>query len=91
MIEYLARDIPTFIMYCVNGESRSSLLIESTYPVTFLLLLLLLLLPLLLIYYYYYYIPRVDDFEGAVEEVRARYLALLPEAQMQRCWQTMRR
>ena len=25
---YLARDIPTFLMYCVYGESRSSLLIE---------------------------------------------------------------
>ena len=30
MIVYLARDIPAFVMYCVNGESRSSLLIEST-------------------------------------------------------------
>ena len=29
MIVYLARDIPTFVMYCVNGESGSSLLIES--------------------------------------------------------------
>ena len=28
---YLARDIPVFVMYCVNGESGSSLLIESTY------------------------------------------------------------
>ena len=27
---YLARDIPAFVMYCVNGESGSSLLIEST-------------------------------------------------------------
>ena len=27
---YLARDIPPFIMYCFNGKSRSSLLIEST-------------------------------------------------------------
>ena len=26
---YLARDIPAFVMYCVNGESGSSLLIES--------------------------------------------------------------
>ena len=26
----LARDIPAFVMYCVNGESGSSLLIEST-------------------------------------------------------------
>ena len=30
MIVYLARDIPAFVMYCVHGESRSSLLIEST-------------------------------------------------------------
>ena len=27
---YPAQDIPTFVMYCVNGASRSSLLIEST-------------------------------------------------------------
>ena len=30
MIVYLARDIPAFVMYLVNGESGSSLLIEST-------------------------------------------------------------
>ena len=30
MLVYLARDIPAFVMYCVNGESGSSLLIEST-------------------------------------------------------------
>ena len=30
MIVYLARDIPAFVMFCVYGESRSSLLIEST-------------------------------------------------------------
>ena len=30
MIVYLARDIPAFVMYCVNGESGLSLLIEST-------------------------------------------------------------
>ena len=30
MIVYLARDIPAFVMYCVNGEPGSSLLIEST-------------------------------------------------------------
>ena len=29
MIVYLMRDIPAFVMYCVNGASRSSLLIES--------------------------------------------------------------
>ena len=27
---YLAQDIPPFVMYCVYGESGSSLLIEST-------------------------------------------------------------
>ena len=30
MIVYLARDIPAFVMYCVNGKSCSSLRIEST-------------------------------------------------------------
>ena len=30
MIVYLARDIPAFVMYCVNRESGSSLLIEYT-------------------------------------------------------------
>ena len=30
VIVYLARDIPAFEMYCINGESGSSLLIEST-------------------------------------------------------------
>ena len=30
MIVYLAQDIRPFIMYCVNGKPRSSLLIEST-------------------------------------------------------------
>ena len=30
MIVYLAQDIAAFVMYCAYGESRSSLLIEST-------------------------------------------------------------
>ena len=30
MIVFLARDIQAFVMYCVNGTSCSSLLIEST-------------------------------------------------------------
>ena len=30
MIVFLARDIQAFVMYCVNGTSGSSLLIEST-------------------------------------------------------------
>ena len=34
MIVYLARDIPPFVMYCFNGKSRSSLLIESTNSMT---------------------------------------------------------
>ena len=34
MIVYLARDIPAFVMYCVNGESGSYLLIESTDSMT---------------------------------------------------------
>ena len=29
-VVYLARDISAFVMYCVYGESGSSLLIEST-------------------------------------------------------------
>ena len=29
MIVFLARDIQAFVMYCINGTSRSSLLIES--------------------------------------------------------------
>ena len=29
MIMYLARDIPAFVMCCVDGESGSSLLIDS--------------------------------------------------------------
>ena len=30
MIVYLAQNIPPFVMYCVNGKPRSSLLIKST-------------------------------------------------------------
>ena len=30
MIVYLVGDFSAFVMYCVNGESRLSLLIEST-------------------------------------------------------------
>ena len=40
MIVYLARDIPAFVMYCVNGESGSSLLIESTDSMIYLYLFL---------------------------------------------------
>ena len=40
MIVYLARDIPPFVMYCVNGKPRSSLLIESTDSMILLILIL---------------------------------------------------
>ena len=40
MIVYLARDIPAFVMYCVNGESGSSLLNESTDSMIYLYLFL---------------------------------------------------
>ena len=30
VLVYLARDNPAFVMYCVNGASDSSLLLEST-------------------------------------------------------------
>ena len=37
MIVYLARAIQAFVMYCVNGTSRSSLLIESTDSMIYIL------------------------------------------------------
>ena len=40
VIVYLAQDIPPFVMYCVNGESRSFLLIESTDSMILLILIL---------------------------------------------------
>ena len=37
MIVYIARDIPAFVMYCVNGgESGSSLLIKYTDSMIFI-------------------------------------------------------
>ena len=42
------RDIPAFVMYCVNGESGSSVLIESTYSM------------ITIIDYYYYYFIFLD-------------------------------
>ena len=38
MIVYLARDIPQFVMYCVNGKPRSSLFIESTNTMIYIFL-----------------------------------------------------
>ena len=44
VIVYLARAIQAFVMYCVNGTSRSSLLIESTDSMIILIILLASLL-----------------------------------------------
>ena len=43
MIVYLARAIQAFVMYCVNGTSRSSLLIESIDSMIFYYILALYL------------------------------------------------
>ena len=40
---YPPRDIRPFVMYCVNGKPRSSLLIESTDSMILLLILILIL------------------------------------------------
>ena len=40
---YPSRDIRPFVMYCVNGKPRSSLLIESTDSMILILILILLL------------------------------------------------
>ena len=44
MIVYLARDIPAFVMYCVNGESGSSLLIESTYSMIIAVVVIIIII-----------------------------------------------
>ena len=41
MIVYLSRDIRPFVIYCVNGKPRSSLLIESTDSIVLILILIL--------------------------------------------------
>ena len=40
---YPPRDIRPFVMYCVNGKPRSSLLIESTDSMILILILILIL------------------------------------------------
>ena len=40
MIVYPARDIRPFVMYCVNGKTRSSLLIESTDSMIIIIIIL---------------------------------------------------
>ena len=55
-----------------------------------IIIIIILLLFLLLLCITIIIISTVDDFEGAVEGVRATYLALLPDAQMPELLQTMR-
>ena len=43
MIVYLAQDIPAFVVYCINGESGSSLLIESVDSMIIIIIILKLL------------------------------------------------
>ena len=40
---YPPRDISPFVMYCINGKPRSSLLIESTDSMILILILILIL------------------------------------------------
>ena len=48
---HVARDIPAFVMYCVNGESGSSLLIESTYSMIHTLHVIIIVHYILYIFY----------------------------------------
>ena len=41
---YLARDIPAFVMYCVYGESRSSLLIESVDSMIIMIIIIIIII-----------------------------------------------
>ena len=41
---YLARDIPAFVMYCVYGESRSSLLIESVDSMIIMIIIIIIIM-----------------------------------------------
>ena len=61
MIVYLARVIPAFVMYCVNGASPSSLLIESTDMREICVLYIyicVLYICVLYVYYIYIYILK---------------------------------
>ena len=49
MIVYLAQDIPTFVMYCVNGASRSSLLIESTNSMIMIIIITIIIIIIIII------------------------------------------
>ena len=41
---YLARDIPAFVMYCIYGESRSSLLIESVDSMIIIIIIIIIII-----------------------------------------------
>ena len=41
---YLARDIPAFVMYCVYGESRSFLLIESVDSMIIMIIIIIIII-----------------------------------------------
>ena len=43
VIVYLARAIQAFVMYCVNGTSRSSLLIESTDSMMIIIIIIIII------------------------------------------------
>ena len=59
MIVYLARDIRPFVMYCVNGKPRSSLLIESTDSMICIYYYLLLY-----IYIFIFFLPSLCNIFG---------------------------
>ena len=43
VIVYLARVIPAFVMYCVNGASCSSLLVESTDSIIIIIIIIIII------------------------------------------------
>ena len=63
MIVYLARDIPAFVMYCINGESGSSLLIESVTKETrvvvftrFTVIIIIIIIIIIIVYLFINYV-----------------------------------
>ena len=49
MIVYLARDIPAFVMYCIDGESGSSLLIESIDSMIIIIIIIIIIISIIII------------------------------------------
>ena len=52
MIVYLLRDIPSFVMYCVNEKPRSSLLIESTDSMIIIIIIITIFIIIIIIIIY---------------------------------------